>query len=57
MLERSTIKKEKTSAGEDGENKIFHRRCEIPSHNLRGQFCFEMHTQFSVVKLGWAFLQ
>jgi hypothetical protein len=56
MLERSTMKKEKSSAG-GMENKIYHRRCEIPSHNLRGQFCFEMHTLFSVVKLGWAFLQ
>jgi hypothetical protein len=56
MLERSTMKKEKTSAGGDGENKISHRRCEIPSYNLRGQFCFEMHT-LSVVKPGWAFLQ
>jgi len=54
MLERSTMKKEKTSAGGDGENKISHRRCKIPSHNFRGQFCFEMHTQFSVVKLGRA---
>jgi hypothetical protein len=55
MLEGSTMKKEKTSAEGDGENKISHRRCEIPSYNLRGQFGFEMHTQFSVVKPGWAF--